>query len=735
MASGGTMSFEELATLIDEPTQTGEISFDYRALIDLAYFLAGSATSTDELEFSLRAFDFAEKFRDREPSRFHQRVMTNLYLQFGFPEKALALSEASTKAGPIQKWAVRLYAEHPRFGVSAEQWLDVLNWPLRNSQLAPMVFMAAGVFNYDNISVDPSLTPAASVEGPLVSVIMSVYRPTPALDLAIAAVINQTWANIELIVVDDGGDPSDSALIRAACEKDSRIRYLRAESNGGTYRCRNLALTIAKGKYIGFQDADDWTHPQRFETQINELETHPNLVATWCTGIQLTDNLEVSKVSRSGYSEIFASLVFRRETVLSRIGNFDEVRKSADAEFVRRIKTVFGDDSVRIIELPMYLHRVGSESLSQGDFHLGWWDFGRWAYRNAYLDWHETYGARIKPINGRKPFYAPPEFDQIKRFDVDIAFLGEVQDPGLAASVAELSSNQTSALVQGESLWRPSSNRKDISRDIWPQVRKPNVDLASLNHDFGAKALVVFEPEILNWQPALTDGHMRTDAIVMSATHAPHDDKTNSFRYEPSRIDDYCREVFGVTPLWVPRTETIRSQLTQAGSQTHDAQLMLASPVVARMRHRGSGRPVIGFWDKVDAVSARALHAAGFDVRVLRGNKSTQLLDHVQRLSSISLLGFLDQLDIAVFPAPSTLPNAPWHAAARGVVTVIHGEFDADADSPFVITHDERVESVVSRLLPDLQSLQKQSWLWATTSISPEVFRVSMNSILQKGHS
>lgn len=106
-----------------------------------------------------------------------------------------------------------------------------------------------------------------------ISVIVPIYKVEKYLDKCIESIINQTYQNIEIILVDDGS-PDDCGLICDEwAKKDSRIIVIHKE-NGGLSSARNVGLDIAKGEYIGFVDSDDYIEPNMYYELVKELEAN-----------------------------------------------------------------------------------------------------------------------------------------------------------------------------------------------------------------------------------------------------------------------------------------------------------------------------------------------------------------------------------------------------------------------------------------------------------------------------
>lgn len=116
---------------------------------------------------------------------------------------------------------------------------------------------------------------------PLVTVAMPVYNAGNHLRLALASIVNQTFTDWELLVMDDGS--SDGALAHLAEElADPRIKVLRDGRNTGIAVRLNQAVDLARGRYFARMDADDISFPERFAKQVAALQGDgaPDLVAT-----------------------------------------------------------------------------------------------------------------------------------------------------------------------------------------------------------------------------------------------------------------------------------------------------------------------------------------------------------------------------------------------------------------------------------------------------------------------
>lgn len=107
---------------------------------------------------------------------------------------------------------------------------------------------------------------------PLVSIIMPVFNSERYLKLAIDSILDQTYENIELLIVDDGSTDKSVQIIRSF--NSSKIRFFQNEKNIGVSATRNKMINLSKGKYIALMDSDDISPKYRIEKQVNFLENN-----------------------------------------------------------------------------------------------------------------------------------------------------------------------------------------------------------------------------------------------------------------------------------------------------------------------------------------------------------------------------------------------------------------------------------------------------------------------------
>ena len=184
---------------------------------------------------------------------------------------------------------------------------------------------------------------------PKVSVILPTYNRAGILKKSIQSVLNQSFYDLELIVVDDCSSDNTQSLISSV--KDERLIYIKTPSNAGAAGARNFGIKHAAGEYIAFEDSDDIWHKDKLEKQLGLMDEHPECgmcyhkiaydMGTNEHGQSLVAILpdeSVPLAKKSG--EIFPQLLFEnlcgcpsmmiRRTALEQTGCFDEDLKALE---------------------------------------------------------------------------------------------------------------------------------------------------------------------------------------------------------------------------------------------------------------------------------------------------------------------------------------------------------------------------------------------------------------------
>lgn len=142
---------------------------------------------------------------------------------------------------------------------------------------------------------------------PSLSILMPVYKTAPYLEEAINSMLSQTFADFELIVLNDcSPDNAEEVLDRY---DDPRIVRYRGSENQGLSNVLNVGLDLAKGKYIARMDSDDIALPERLATQVNYLEAHPDIDLCSC-GMTLFGAKEGNWIRESDPEQVKITALF-----------------------------------------------------------------------------------------------------------------------------------------------------------------------------------------------------------------------------------------------------------------------------------------------------------------------------------------------------------------------------------------------------------------------------------------
>ncbi|NHQ75151.1 glycosyltransferase family 2 protein [Roseovarius gahaiensis] len=300
------------------------------------------------------------------------------------------------------------------FGAASQDRLTWINRALAANGLPDVALLddASGKPPYDRLCGATHPDPISS--GPLVSVIIAAWQAEATLGTALRAISEQSWRNLEILVVDDASTDATLAIAQDAARTDSRIRVIAQDRNQGAYVARNRALGEARGAFVTLQDSDDWCHPERIARQVAVMRQSPGAIACTAQHVRIEPDLCLTRLSPEAHfiTDNTASILFRRAPVVERLGCWDEVRVGADNELIRRMRRVFGATAVEndvTSLLSLTRDRPGSAVRSRALGIDGYVTGARLAYLEAQQHHHATAAdaaLRYRPGQSR-PFPAP----------------------------------------------------------------------------------------------------------------------------------------------------------------------------------------------------------------------------------------------------------------------------------------------------------------------------------------
>jgi glycosyltransferase involved in cell wall biosynthesis len=242
---------------------------------------------------------------------------------------------------------------------------------------------------------------------PLVSVVITFYNQARLVHRAVRSVIQQTYENLEIIIVDDGS--KDSVEEEVSKFHDPRIRFFRQE-NSGVAVARNFGIAQAKGEYIAFLDGDDVFLLNKIELQIEvALKERASVVCSGCyfvtkKGIVVSRRICGKYMTHPGdsfawYPKINPSMLLYRRNVFSELGGFPESVKgfTEDAVFNH---TVFQKYSIISMREPLVLkERDDKDNRS----------------RKVFCSYDDSYSSYCEVLSHMKAYLNEQDYEYMKR--------------------------------------------------------------------------------------------------------------------------------------------------------------------------------------------------------------------------------------------------------------------------------------------------------------------------------
>lgn len=210
----------------------------------------------------------------------------------------------------------------------------------------------------------------------LVSIIMPAYNCGDFIGITLDTVINQSYKQWEVIIVDDCSSDNTAEVVKEYMNKDERFKYHKLDRNSGAAVARNTAVELARGKYIAFLDSDDVWFPEKLSKQISFMEENNYLFT--CTSYTKIDeqgeylNRTIVAQPRRDYDGILKtcpgnSTVIYNAEKLGKI-KIPDIKKRND--YVMWLSVVKKAGMLYGMEEPLASHRIRNGSLSKKKANL-----------------------------------------------------------------------------------------------------------------------------------------------------------------------------------------------------------------------------------------------------------------------------------------------------------------------------------------------------------------------------
>lgn len=432
---------------------------------------------------------------------------------------------------------------------------------------------------YDQLTVDNIPTKKVNRKE-RVTIIIPVFNAETVLPTALTSLQNQTWENLEIIVVDDCSKDNTIAMAEEFAKKDPRIKVLQTEQNGGPYIARNIALNHATGDFVTINDADDWSHPCKIQVQAEHLINNPKIIGNTSEQARLTEDLNFYRRGKPGLY-IFgnmSSFMFRRKEFRDKIGYWDSVRFGADSEAIKRIKQAFGEKS--IVELqtgPLSFQRQSSGSLT-GNSAFGFPGYfmgARKEYLEAQLDYHQkaesikyTFPQEKRPFPIPEPMKPVREVEKGSRrhFDVIIVSDFRLEGGSTLSSLEEIKAQRKMGFKTG--LVQLARFDYVPNKKINPLIRNmidgDLVQMIVYGEKVSCDLLILRYPPILEhyqrYIPDIQAGHIN---VIINQTPMSDYGTHGERRFNIEVCHKQLIEYFNKDAIWFPIGPLVRQALEQ----------------------------------------------------------------------------------------------------------------------------------------------------------------------------
>ena len=203
------------------------------------------------------------------------------------------------------------------------------------------------------------------IKNSLVSIIITCYNYADFIADAIDSALNQTYKNIEIVIVNDASKDKSSEVIRKYADKYKNIIFFDNTENKGVVYSRNMAIEASRGKYILPLDADDIIDKTYVEKAVNILDTMPEIGIAYCKGRffgKVNKKWKLPKYNKDEFlfeNCIFATALFRKEDFL-KVGKYKDCMKDSTEDWDLWISFIESGLKPYRIEETLFYYRIHS---------------------------------------------------------------------------------------------------------------------------------------------------------------------------------------------------------------------------------------------------------------------------------------------------------------------------------------------------------------------------------------
>lgn len=461
------------------------------------------------------------------------------------------------------------------FERSPEARVALMNRVLRHYDIPPITLLPDETLSpYDRLTLAEPLD--AVTVGPKVTVLIAAYDAADMLPTALRSLQEQTWKNLEILVLDDcSPTPETAEVAQRFAADDPRIRLIRMEQNGGAYVARNRGLDEATGEYVTLHDADDWSHPKKIETQVRFMEANHEVMG--CTTQQARAGVELDFLRLTQGSNLItsntSSFLWRRVEVAKIFGCWDTVRFGADTDLMKRVEHHWKKEAlVRIPSGPLSFQR-NQEASAVNDITTAA-DGLPFGIRKEYQELRKNkIDDGVIKADGSKNLLAPLRmrsdrsgYDQVRHFDMVLASDFRMQGGSIQSSVQEIHANKkfgirTGLLPMYRYDFPPDRSMEAVVRQ---EIDENILQLLSYGDRISCDLLILRYPPILyHHQKFLPKIAAKEIKVIINQPPMSDYGPEGVVRYNLADCADNIRHYFGKDATWHPIGPLVRGALHQ----------------------------------------------------------------------------------------------------------------------------------------------------------------------------
>lgn len=391
------------------------MTYDTDVLLSLTRLVLNSARSDLDLQTGSQLYKFIHTLHGDEAfTTYHKLLYIEVLAELRRYDEQGVLTQRFDIPNLVPLQAELIELDRVAYECSEKEWLSALNHLYDGLGMARVRLMHnSSLPLLDRLKSNSK----ARLEGPTITVLMPTYAPGAGIRTALRSLLEQTWTNLEIIVIDDGSPEEYDGILSEIEDLDARVRLVRQRRNAGAYVARNAGLAVATGQFVTVHDDDDWSHPEKLASQVEILLHNDSVMATTSAHVRTTEDMQFHRVnSKPQHLQTnYSSLMFRM-SVADEIGLWDTANRGSDAEFFLRITEGYGTSSVvHLVDKPLSFSRVWAGSLTSGEMYRGYFAYSRLVFRSAFRQWHRSCRKNgIRPVlrsDQARPYAIPTTFE------------------------------------------------------------------------------------------------------------------------------------------------------------------------------------------------------------------------------------------------------------------------------------------------------------------------------------